>query len=78
MGGVIASLFKIAEFSLSIYKTDQARIYLDRIIYLKKAYYYEQNKPPEMRNHAIMDNAINELCIIVDTFAQFGEPIPKN
>jgi hypothetical protein len=68
---IIASLFGIAKHALGIYATKQAREYLDRVVYLEKVYYAEENKQEHLRNHALMDNAINELCIIVDATARF-------
>jgi len=77
-GAIISSLFKIAEHTLGIYKTKQARKYLDRVIYLKKRYYAEENKPDNQQNHALMDNITNELCLITETIASFGESITEN
>ena len=71
---VIKALFLVAEHTLSIYRTKKARKYLDRVIYLKKAYYNEQNKPENDRSHAVMDNAVHELCIITESIAELGEP----
>ncbi len=67
MGAIVGSLFKIAEYTLGIYQTKQARKHLDRVIYLKKRYYEEENKPDGEQNHAVMDNIVNELCIITES-----------
>lgn len=64
---IIASLFAITKHSLSIYETRQSRKYLDRVIYLEKVYYAEENKPEDQRSHAVMDNVSNELCLITKT-----------
>jgi len=68
---IIASLFAIAKYSLSIVDNKQSRKYLDRIIYLEKVYYYEENKPEPDRDFAVMDNCINELCLITQTITRF-------
>lgn len=70
MGELIASLFSITKHSLSIYDTKLSRKYLDRVIYLEKVYYAEENKPDDQRNHAVMDNAINELCLLTKTITR--------
>lgn len=75
---MIESLFKILEHSLGIYETKQAREYLDRVIYLKKRYYQEENTREENRNHALMDNIVNELRIITDAVTNFGKPGAEN
>ncbi len=72
---IVGALFGIAEHSLSIYDTKMSRKYLERVLFLKKLYYKEENKIEENRNHALMDNIINELCLITDTIASFGKPI---
>ena len=72
---IVGALFGIAEHSLSIYDTKMSRKYLERVLFLKKLYYKEENKIEENRNHALMDNMINELCLITDTIASFGKPI---
>jgi hypothetical protein len=70
---IIASLFAITKYSLGIYSTKKAREYLDRVIYLEKVYYAEENKPEDQRNHAIMDNVTNELCLLTNTITRFKE-----
>lgn len=75
---IAQALFAIAEHTLSIYDTKTSRKYLDEVIALRKAYYNEQNKPEESRNFAIMDNAINRLCIITEATSSFGKPSIKN
>jgi hypothetical protein len=70
---IISSLFAITKHSLSIYKTKQARKYLDRVIYLEKVYYAEENKPEDKRNHAVMDNVTNELCLLTQTVTKLKE-----
>ena len=69
----ISSVFKIAEHTLGIYKTKQARIYLDRVIYLKKEYSKESNKNEESQNHAYLDNIASELRIIIEAITIFGK-----
>lgn len=75
---LINSLFGIAEHTLSIYDTKLSRKYLERVIYLKKLYYTEENTREENRNHALMDNIVNELCLITDAIASFGKPSAEN
>ena len=70
---LIASLFAITKHSLSIYSTKQARKYLDRVVYLEKVYYAEENKPEDQRNHAVMDNVTNELCLLTNTVTKLKE-----
>ena len=68
---IIASLFAITKHSLSIIDNKQSRKYLDRVVFLEKVYYAEENKPEEKRNFAVMDNATNELCLITKTVTKF-------
>jgi hypothetical protein len=75
---VVKALFGIAQHALSIYNTKLSRKYLDRTIELEKLYYAEQSKPEDKRNHALMDNIINELCLITETIASFGKESIKN
>jgi hypothetical protein len=70
MGEIVSSLFSITKHSLSIADTKLSRKYLDRVIYLEKVYYAEENKPETLRNHAIMDNAVNELCLLTKTITR--------
>ncbi len=70
----IESLFKIVEHVLGIYENKQSRTYLDRVLYLKKLYYAEENTDEKYRNHALMDNIVNELCLISDAVTSFGKP----
>lgn len=70
---LVNALFSIAEHTLSIYDTKTSRKYLDEVIMLKKVYYYEENKDDSKRNHAVMDNVVNRLCIISESFAEFKE-----
>ena len=74
--GITEALFGITKHALGIYETKQARKYLDRVLYLEKLYYAEENKNENDRNHALMDNAINELCLITKTVASFKKPNP--
>lgn len=67
---IIGSLFAITKHSLSIYDTKQSRKYLDRVLFLEKVYYAEENKNEDMRNHAVMDNCVNELCLLTETIAK--------
>lgn len=75
---IAQALFAIAQHALSIYDTKTSRKYLDEVISLKKAYYNEQNKSDNERDHAVMDNALNRLCIISEATAKFGKPSVKN
>lgn len=67
---IISSLFTITKHSLSIYDTKASRKYLDRVLFLEKVYYAEENKLEDKRNHAVMDNCINELCLLTQTIAK--------
>lgn len=67
------AFFLILEHALGIAQDKEHRKYLDRVIYLKKAMYEEENKG-DNQNRAIYDNAWNELCIIADTVAKYREP----
>lgn len=70
IGQIVSSLFAITKHSLSIYDTKQSRKYLDRVLYLEKVYYVEENKPEDKRNHALMDNCVNELCLLTTTITR--------
>jgi len=70
---IATALFGITKHALGIYKTKQARKYLDRVIILEKIYYKEENKHDDDQDHGVMDNAINELCIIAQTTSKFKE-----
>jgi hypothetical protein len=72
---MIGTLFKILEHTLGIYRTKDARKYLDRVIELRKIHYAESNKPRP--NMAVLDNVDAELRIIVEATTQFGEPDTK-
>lgn len=75
---LVKSLIGIASHVLGIYDTKLSRKYLDRVIKLEKMYYEEQAKSEDKRNHALMDNIINELCLISDTITALGEKGFKN
>ena len=68
---ILASLFAITKHSLSIYDNKQSRKYLDRVLYLEKVYYNEENKPEDQRDFAVMDNCVNELCLLAPTITKF-------
>jgi len=70
---IVQTLFGIAQHILGIYNTKLSRKYLDRIIELEKMYYAEESKDELDRNHAVMDNIINELCLISDTVTALGQ-----
>lgn len=70
---MIASIFKILEYSLSIGEEKYKSRYLDRVIKLKKMHYLEVNKDESKQNFALLDNIYNELCIIIDTVTDFKE-----
>jgi len=67
----ISALFGITKHALGIWDTKQSRKYLDRVVYLEKAYYAEENKNENIRDHAVMDNCVNELCLITKTVTKF-------
>lgn len=75
---IIASLFTITKHSLNIYSTKQSRKYLDRVLFLEKVYYAEENKSEDERNHAVMDNCVNELCLLTETVAKLKKQGTKN
>ena len=69
---IVSALFGITKHALSIADTKVSRKYLDEVLKLEQAYYDEQKKPEYRRNHAVMDNAVNRLCLISETTARFG------
>jgi len=66
---LIASL----KFGLSIWDNKESRKYLDEVLDLEKKRLYEENKPEQNRNHAVLDNIDARLCIISETVAKFGK-----
>lgn len=72
---MISTLFKILEHTLGIYRTKDARKYLDRVIELRKIHHEESNKARP--NMAVLDNVDAELRIITEAITQFGEPNAK-
>ena len=70
---IVASLFAITKHSLSIWDNKLAHKYSDRVIRLETWYYAEENKDEEHRNHAFMDNILNELCLITQTITNFKQ-----
>lgn len=71
---IAAALIQSLKFGLSIWNTKEGRKYLDEVIELEKKKLYEENKLEHDRNHALIDNINNRLCIIVDAIAKFGKP----
>lgn len=69
------ALLKILEHTLGIYRTKDARKYLDRVIELRSLRHEEINKARP--NMAVLDNIDAQLCIIVEAVAQFGTPDSK-
>jgi len=73
-GALVASLFSITEKFLTRLNTKEARKYKDRVIFLNKEYYAEENKDEDTeQDHAYMDNILNELCIISKAASNFSE-----
>jgi len=70
----ITALIQSLKFGLSIWNTKEGRKYLDEVINLEQRKYNEENKPEHIRNHAVIDNINNRLCIIADAITKFGKP----
>lgn len=58
------ALFELAGAALSIWKSKEARKYLDEKIKLEKDFYEEYNKPIGKRSDAVLDNIDRELRIL--------------
>ena len=71
MGNIIGSLFKIAEYTLKYKNMKEENKILNRVLYLKKVYYNEENKPELKRSHALMYNSVHELCVIIESITNF-------
>ena len=56
---IVGALFGIAEHSLSIYDTKMSRKYLERVLFLKKLYYKEENKIEKLEHLQV--KYINQL-----------------
>ena len=69
---MVDSFLLILKHALGIYRTKDARKYLDRVVQLEKLRYEESNRPRV--NRAVIDNIDAELCIIAEATARFGTP----
>ena len=78
MNNIAAALIQSLKFGLSIWDNKESRKYLDEVLSLEKKRLYEENKPEEKRNHAILDNIDARLCLITETVARFGESNSSN
>lgn len=73
IGALIGPLLSIAEQFLKLRNKREDKKILERVIFLRKEKYAEQNKPDSKQDHAYIDNINNELRIIIETIAQFEE-----
>ena len=73
MTNIIAPLLGIAEGYLKLRNKKEERKYLDRLIFLKKEIYVEENKSEDSINHARLDNLHSELRILIESIASLGE-----
>ncbi len=65
---MLEALFKALEAGLSIWKSENSRKYLDKLISLKRDWYAEYNKPDNERDLAVLDNLEFELRLISSAF----------
>jgi hypothetical protein len=66
---MFATILSIVEAALSIWKSELARKYIDKVEGLKRAYYAEANKPQAERSDAVLDNLEFELKITTASLA---------
>ena len=64
-----ATLLQIIEAALTIWVSKEKRKYIDEKLAIQKAYYEEQNKPPELRNDAVLDGLEFRLRILTSALA---------
>lgn len=76
MFGMIGNLLGIAEQYLTLRNTKESRVYLDRLIYLRRELHVEENKSDDVINHARIDNLNSELRILLESIASFGKTNP--
>lgn len=68
----ISPLLSIAGEYLKLKNTKESRKYLDKLIWLKKEIYVEENKSEDSINHARIDNLNSELRILIESIATLG------
>ena len=68
----ISPLLSIAGEYLKLKNTKESRKYLDKLIWLKKEIYVEENKSEDSINHARIDNLNSELRILIESIASLG------
>ncbi len=73
IGGLVAPILSILEQFLKLRNTKEDRKILDRVIFLRKEKYNEENKPDNKQSHSYIDNINAELRIIIESVAQFEE-----
>jgi len=66
---MVELIFKILGTGLSIWETKEKRKYIDELLELKKAWYYEDNKPFNQRDNSALDNIERRLFELGDIFA---------
>lgn len=71
---MLGSIFKLLAYVGKEYTSRHA----NRILKLRKLYNEEINKPESNQDFAILDNIERELCLIIDTIAEFGESNSKD
>lgn len=75
----VSSILAIIAAALSIWESKEKRKYQDEKLSIEKAYYEEQNKPPEIRSDAVLDNLEFRLRILASALAaDIGKPIPAS
>jgi hypothetical protein len=74
---VFGSILTILAAGLSIWESKEKTKYIDKMLGLKKDYYEEFNKGPELRDHAQLDRIEYELRVLGETWAaSVGKPDP--
>lgn len=66
---MVESIFAILGAALSIWDSKEKTKYIDRLIYLKKKYRDEFNKPENIRDNAVIDNVRFEIKLLCDSAA---------
>lgn len=66
---MIDTLFSVLASALSIWDHAEKDKYINQCIELKEAYYAELAKPDGQRSDAILDDCLNQLRIICDSFS---------
>lgn len=73
--GIAESVLKILEVGLSLWLSKEKTKYIDRLMYLKKRYYSEWNKPENERSDSELDEIRFEIKVLADAFIlNAGQP----